>query len=150
MSRKEFEGYLHSALTTFRSLFEGTEIAKKIDDIFESELKRALAIIPEDSFEAVCHGILIFKAVYDSIAFDKLNDKLTSIGFDINLEIDLYKLALDMIKEKITDTKIRSGIISLVKKCKPIIDCFSLALSEPTKYLSKLAIASSTKYDDIL
>ena len=150
MSRKEFEGYLHSALETFRFLFAGTRISVSIDDTYEGELKRALSIIPEDSIEAVCHGILIFKSVYESIAFDSLNDKLKALGFNIDLDVNLYKLALNMVKEKIDDAKIRAGVVSLIKKCKPIIDCFSLALNEPTKYLSKLAAASSKKYDDIL
>lgn len=150
MSRKEFEAYLHSTLEVFRFLFAGSKIATSIDDIYEDELKHALAIIPEDSIEAVCHGILIFKAVYDSIEFDALKDRLKAIGFDIDLKIDLYSLAISSVKEHISDSKIRAGIISLITKCKPILECFSLALKDPLKYVSKLAAATSKKYDDIL
>lgn len=150
MSRREFEEHLHQALEVFRALFDGSRVARSIDSIYEEELKRALIIIPEDSIEAVCHGIQIFKAVYDSLAFDSLNTKLSELGFDIKLDLNLYKIAISIVKEKIEDARMKNGIISLIKKCKPVIDCFSLALKDPSKYVSKLAMASGHEYDGIL
>lgn len=148
--RRLFTQHIHSALELLRYIFEGQKRARLIDNIYEEELIRSLSIIPEDSLESVCHGIDIVKCVYESINFTTMNEKMARLGFPIDLRIDLFKLLEEQVKIRIDDPRIQSGVSVILKKCKPILDCFSVALREPLKYLNKLGKTSDSKYDSIL
>lgn len=145
-----FTQHIHSALELLRYIFDGQSRVKKIDDIYEEELIHSLSIIPEESLESVCHGIDIVKCIYDSINFKTMNEKMKDLGYPIDLKIDLYKILEEQIKTRIDDVRMRSGIMTILKKCKPLLDCFSVALKDPLKYLSKLGKTSDSKYDSIL
>lgn len=147
--RSTLEKHLHTTFEILRYIFDKTPQVKKIDDIYEEELMRSLSIIPDESLESVCHGIEIIRAIYDSLDFSKLTKKFKNIGFDIDMRLNLYSILLAQTNEKITDAEIKSGIITILKKCKPLLDVLSSALKDPLRYIEKLGKDAGKEYDDI-
>lgn len=151
MSEKiEFEQKLRKILDVFRYIFKDDPIVKKIDRTYEDEIFSIFHQVPDSYFEDINHGIEIFKNIYLSIDLKELNERLKVLPFPIKLDMDVYKYSIDTIKGNFTDAKIRAGLISIAKKCKPILDCFTYAVNDPLKYLSKLIPINDSRLDSIL
>lgn len=143
---------IHHTLEVFRYLFADSTIIRSIDDIYEEELMRKVDLIPEAAADKVCKGIDVFIAFFKAINFKDLTSNLSSLPFPVNPKVDVYKLTLRGVddKNKIKNSTIRSAVVVIIKQCKPILDCFTLALSDPVKYMILLGETDMSDYDHIL
>lgn len=150
--RSLFKEQIHYTLEIFRHLFADSEIIKSIDGIYEEELMRKIDLIPETAAEKVCKGTEIFKTIYKNIKFAELCEDFTSLPFPVNLKLDVYSLVIKGVDDKtrISNSKIRATVVTIIKYCKPILDCFTLALSDPTKYLKVIGDSDLSKYDSLI
>ena len=150
MSRAEFKQTISKAFSIFRQLFEDEHAQlKRIDETYEKEVLKELDIIPEASIGDVMKGIEVAKAVLLSINYKQLSDILTKLPFECSVKVDVFKFVMDLLDEQIKDVKTRHGISALVKKYKPLIDCFTIALSNPRKYLDIASHVNDTSADAI-
>ena len=138
--RSLFKEQIHYTLEIFRHLFADSEIIKSIDGIYEEELMRKIDLIPETAAEKVCKGTEIFKTIYKNIKFAELCEDFTSLPFPVNLKLDVYSLVIKGV----------ATVVTIIKYCKPILDCFTLALSDPTKYLKVIGDSDLSKYDSLI
>lgn len=154
MSNKRLllKGQIHHTLEVFRDLFKDSDTVKTIDATYESELMRKIDIIPELALEKVCKGTAIFKAFYKSISFKALTDDFEKLGFPVNLRLNVYELVIKGVDnpQRIKNSKARAATVAIIKYCKPILDCFTLALSDPIKYLKKIGETDLSEYDHLL
>ena len=153
MSKKDLVKELKDALCIFREIFKSTpKILGNIDDVYEEELVSLINSLPmpEDAIEIAMNAIFVAKSILGSIHFDELKTKLSTATFDLHLTVDIYAVACKILKSKIKDREIRGFVLSMVKKCRPIIDCASEVLENPLLYIDFLAKFRSTDYDDLL
>ena len=60
-----------------------------------------------------------------------------------------FAVVHEIIKEQIKEAKTRHGIIALLKKYKPLIDCFTIALANPQKYIEIASHMNDTSLNDV-
>ena len=144
----EFKEKIHHIIELFRYIFKEEPIVKKIDRFYEEEIFHLLDKIPDSYLGDINNGLEIGKQIYLSLNLRELNERLEKLPFPITLDLDIYKYAIESIKSNIDDAKIKNGLISIAKKCKPILDCFTFIVKSPLKYLSKL-IPETDKLDSL-
>lgn len=143
---------LHKAFNVFRYLFQdNAKILKKIDEIYEKEIEKELAIIPDAALSDVVDGIYWAKAILSSIDYGKLDEQMKKAPFKVSLRFNVYKRLQQNVSESsvISDGKIKSFVLALIKKCKPILDCFTLTLLEPLKYIDLARIMTEDEMGDM-
>lgn len=153
MSKRELIEELKTALAIFREIFKTTpRLLRSIDDIYEDELITTIEALPmpKEAIDSAMNSIYVIKSVLGSIHFDELKTKLEAASFDLHLEANLYNLAITYAKTKIKDKEIKGFLISILKKCKPIVDCVSEVLANPLTYIEFLAKFRSNDFDDLL
>lgn len=149
-NKKVIRDTLHKAFNIFRFLFkEDTKMMTKIDKIYEKELEKTLDVIPDAALDDVVKGIYCFNSVLSSINFKTLNNELSKAPFDVFISYDVYKNVYNFISKTkiITDAKIKGFVISLIKKCKPILDCITTVLAEPLKYIDLIDVFNDNSMD---
>lgn len=150
MSRVEFKQTISKAFSIFRQLFEDEhDQLRRIDETYEREVLKELDIIPESSIGDVMKGIEIAKAVLMSINYKQLSSALGKLPFECSVKVNVFKFVMSLLDEQIKDAKTRHGISALIKKYKPLIDCFTIALSNPRKYLEIASHVNDTSADSI-
>lgn len=153
MSKADIVRELKSALSIFREVFRSNpRLLRSIDDIYEEELVNTIEAlpIPKEAIDTTLNVIYVIKSVISSVHFDELRDKLKDASFDLHLEVDLFKLTLSGATSKIKDKEIKGFITSILKKCKPIVDCASEVLANPLTYIEFLARFRRNDFDDLL
>lgn len=146
--KRQFEQNIHNSLEIFRYIFSDEKIITKIDEIYEDAIMSMIKTIPEEFIEIIWKGTEIFKSIYHSIDFTKLCENIDKLPFETKNKLDLFKISKSYI-EGIEDVKIRNGVLTIVKKLKVIIDCFTLAINNPSKYLSKFKVVKDDVLEDI-
>ena len=150
MSRVEFKQTISKAFQIFRQLLEeDLDQLEKINETYEKEVLRELDVIPESSLGDVMKGISIAKAVLMSMNYKQLNEELSKLPFSCSVELNVFEFIMKIIEEQIKTPKTRHGISALIKKFKPLIDCFTIALSNPRKYIGKASHVNDTSLDSI-
>lgn len=150
MSRLEFKQTISKAFSIFRQLFEDEhDQLVKIDETYEKEVLKELDIIPEDMLGDVLKGISVAKAVLLSMNYKQLNDELVKLPFECSVKVDVFKFISDLIKEQISKVKIKHAVGALLKKYKPLIDCFTIALANPQKYIGIASHMNDHTLDDV-
>lgn len=153
MSNKEIiHQTLHQSFLVFRHLFkDNSKIKSKIDEVFEQEIEKELKIIPDAALEDIVKWIYSVKAVLSSIDYMKLYDKLNTAPFEVSTKFNVYNELRDKIKTTtvIDDVKIKSYLTSLISKCKPLLDCFTLILVKPLDYIKNIAEINDVSESDI-
>lgn len=153
MSKRDLIQELKNSLEIFREIFRSNiKLVKSIDLIYEEELIDTIEALPmpESAISNALKTIYIIKSIIGSIHFDELKDKLKLAKFDLVLDMDVYKWALSYTKTKIKDKETKGFIISIIKKCEPIINCTSEVLKHPLQYIDFLSKFRNNDYDDIL
>ena len=143
---------IHRTLEVFRYLFTDSDIITQIDSIYEEELMRKVDLISDDAADKVIKGMDVFIAFYKNLSFSSLSKDIETLGFPVNLKVDVFKLTINGVDDqsRIKNSKIRAAVVAIIRHCKPILDCFTLALSDPVKYLKKIGEADVSQYDSLL
>lgn len=136
---------LHIVLESIKALEAGPYT--KLDKDYEEELMKELTVIPEYALESIAHGIDVFKCIYGSLNFRELLERLRTLPYDLTLRFNVYEKLKKQVSE-ITDKRIKSFLVALLRKCKPILDCLTVIIENPLDYLHKLALPH--ELDDIL
>lgn len=140
-TKKDIIHEIKFILGVFREMFkEDKKTVKNIDKFYEEQLIKTIESlpIPDDAVQATCDGIYAFKCFVKSIHFDEFKRYLGTATFKISLDTDVYQTVLNLVM-KIKDTIIKNFLVSLMKKCKPIFDCFTVLVRDPLKYVEFLA-----------
>lgn len=138
-------------LGVFREMFKDEKkTVKNIDKVYENQLIKTIEAlpIPQTGIQAICDGIYAFKCFVKSIHFAEFKKYLGTATFKISLDADVYLTVFKLI-EKIKDPIIKNFLISLLKKCKPIFDCFTVLVADPLKYVGFLASFENNDYDSL-
>lgn len=150
MSRVELKQTISKTFSIFRQLFaDEHEQLKKIDETYEREVLKELDIIPEEYIGDVMKGIEVAKAVLVSINYKQISNTLGKLPFECSVKVDVFKFVIGVLEEQLKDVKVRHGISALLRKYKPLIDCFTIALGNPRKYLEIAAHFNDTSTDSI-
>lgn len=150
MSRVELKQTISKTFSIFRQLFaDDHEQLKKIDETYEREVLKELDIIPEEYIGDVMKGIEVVKVVLLSINYKQISNALAKLPFECSVKVDVFKFVVGVLEEQLKDVKTRHGISALLRKYKPLIDCFTIALGNPRKYLEIAAHFNDTSTDSI-
>lgn len=150
MSRVELKQTVSKTFSVFRQLLaDEHKQLKKIDETYEREVLKELDIIPEEYVGDVMKGIEVAKVILLSINYKQISNALGKLPFKCSVKVDVFKFVIDVLDEQLKDAKMRHGISVLLRKIKPLIDCFTIALGNPRKYLEIAAHFNDTSTDSI-
>lgn len=150
MSGVELKQTISKTFSIFRQLFaDDLKQLKKIDETYEKEVLKELDIIPEEYIGDIMKGIEVTKVVLLSINYKQISNALGKLPFECSVKVDVFKFVIGVLEEQLKDAKMRHGISALLRKYKPLIDCFTIALGNPRKYLEIAAHFNDTSADSI-
>lgn len=140
---------LHDIFERLRYVLRDHPIVRQIDEAYEETLKLKLKPLGDDGYTAISNALHVIDIAISSFDARGFIDKLKGSGLDLTLHIDVYDYAMEYIKKNIKDRTMRQGLIVVVKYLRQLLDCITIMLQDPVRYLDSLT-ATADGLDDLL
>lgn len=149
MAEHNVNAALHDLFERLRYVLRDNPIVRQIDEAYEETLIVKLKPIGEDGYKSISNALHVIDIALSSFDARGFVTKLKSSGIDLTLHIDVYEYAMDYIKKNVKDKTMRQGLIVVVKYLRQLLDCVTVMLDDPVRYLDSLT-ATADGLDDLL